>query len=219
MLKTLIIETFRGKTLPRILMNLAIKDYTAKNPVKGQTIDLGSKSNGMSYNRFLSKEADCKITYTDMEASAKDIVKLNLEEKFKTESGSYDSVMCFNTMEHIFNFKNIAEESYRILKKDGIFIGSTPFLICYHADPDDYFRYTHSALERIFKDAGFEKIKMQSLGIGHFSTGLYQVVMGIPKVIRPLGLMFVILMDKIFHLLSKASKDQYALSYFFVFKK
>ena len=45
-------------------------------------------------------------------------------------------------------------------------MGCVPFLIPYHADPDDYFRYTHSSLERILRQTGFDNIKITKLGEG-----------------------------------------------------
>jgi hypothetical protein len=45
-------------------------------------------------------------------------------------------------------------------------VGCIPFLIPYHADPDDYFRYTHSALNKILKNAGFKNIEINKLGEG-----------------------------------------------------
>ena len=214
-------QTLAGKSLPRILMNRAIELYTKKHPLKGKVIDLGSKSDKMSYNRYLQKEENCSITYTDFAPISKGVEKVDLEKPFPIEENSYDTVLCLNTLEHIYNGKNIVSESARILKKDGKFIGAIPFLVPFHPDPNDYFRYTHQAIEKMMIDAGFEKLEMKKLGVGPFSTGLYQLVMLMPKFLRPLCLLKLIAMDKILNFFTKNRHDgkKYTLMHFFVFKK
>ena len=214
-------EILKGKTLARILMNEAILIYTQKSPLAGQIIDFGSKSSNMSYNRFIKKTTDCIITYTDLNPQSEDVQKINLEEKFKIQDDAYDAIMCLNTLEHIYNFKNVIEESARIVKKGGVFIGTTPFLVGYHPDPNDYFRYTIDAIERIFEESGFEKIEIKPLGFGPISTGLYNVVMLMPKPLRVLCMLKNILLDKllIFFTQYRHGAKKYPLGYFFVFRK
>ncbi len=92
--------------------------------------------------------------------------RFNFEEKFPIKSDSYDGILCLNVLEHIFNYENVVNESFRILKIGGVFIGSTPFIFNVHECPDDYFRYTKKALEKIFKNAGFCEIKVEEIGTG-----------------------------------------------------
>lgn len=217
----LITETFHGKTLPRILMNQAVKKYTDRNPLQGKILDLGSKSGSMSYNRFINKFNDAEITYTDLHSASHSVKKIDLETKFDIKNDTYDAVLCFNTLEHIYNFKNVVVESRRVLKTGGIFIGSTPFLVSYHADPDDFFRYTHSAIEKIFAEEGFEKITMEKLGYGPFTAGLYNLAAMMPKFLRPLAVLKLIFLDKILNSMTKNrhTGEKYTLNYFFVFRK
>jgi len=219
MLKSIIVETIRGKTLPRILMNERIAEFSKTNPLKGEVIDLGSKSATMSYNRFFRKEDGCKITYTDINPESKGVIRLNLEHEFNIKENFYDSAICLNTLEHIYNYKNVIKESYKILKHGGLFIGFTPFLVQYHPDPEDHFRYTMTALNNMFEESGFKKKIMEPIGIGYFSTGLYQVAMAVPKIIRPLIVLLLIFIDKIASVFMTKDANKYALGYFFVFQK
>lgn len=68
-------------------------------------------------------------------------------------------MIAMNILEHVYNYNLFLPEVYRILKPDGILVGCVPFLIPYHAVPDDYFRYTHSSLERILRQTGFDNVK------------------------------------------------------------
>ncbi len=221
MIKTLLKETLRGKTIPRTLMNLELQKYTGKNPIVGKTIDLGSKSSGMSYNRFMSTGGGCEITYTDLDPSDDKVVKLDLEEEFPIEDEKYDTIICLNVLEHIYRYENVIKEAARISKPGGVFIGSVPFLIPFHPDPNDYFRYTKSAIIKLFEENGYEKIKMKSMGIGPFTTGLYNIAMLMPKWLRVIAVVKLICMDKILNLFTRGRHkgNKYTLGYFFVFRK
>ena len=48
--------------------------------------------------------------------------------------------------------------------------GAVPFLHPYHKDPDDYFRYTHTALKKILEKANFEKVEITPICRGSFSV-------------------------------------------------
>ncbi|OIP80614.1 hypothetical protein COW94_01770 [Candidatus Peregrinibacteria bacterium CG22_combo_CG10-13_8_21_14_all_44_10] len=221
LIRALIVETLRGKTLVRTLMNLSLQRYAKNNPLSGEVIDLGSKSDTMSYNRFISRDENCNITYTDLYPESDNVKKIDLEKPFEVEDNHYDMALCFNVMEHIYNYQNLVKESHRILKKGGVFIGHTPLLIAYHQDPEDYFRYTHTALKRMFEEVGFKMKKMDPLGIGPFSTGLYPVVMLGPQFLRPILLLSTILTDKLLNLMTgnRHTGREHTLSYMFVFEK
>ena len=211
----LVKEIFRGKSLARSLLN-----YNLKNIVlKGEVLDLGSKSNKASYNRFLQKDVECNITFTDWHESGDNILKLNLEEKFSIEDSIYDFITCFNTLEHIYNFKNAVSESCRILKSGGIFIGQTPFLVNYHADPNDYFRYTHQAIEKIFAEAGFVCERIIYLGFGPLSASFAMKYHICPKFLRPIFLIGSILLDNIIMKYKKSQRLRYPLGYLYIMKK
>ncbi|MEI7595867.1 MAG: class I SAM-dependent methyltransferase [Bacteroidota bacterium] len=67
---------------------------------------------------------------------------------FETEF--FDGFICTEVMEHIFDYSNFASEIFRILKKDGIGIITIPWSSRYHYVPFDYFRFTPSAIKKIF---------------------------------------------------------------------
>ena len=55
-----------------------------------------------------------------------------------------------NTLEHIDNYQNFMINVSSSLKKGGRLEGCVPFLYPFHKDPDDFFRYTDTALKKIF---------------------------------------------------------------------
>ena len=54
-------------------------------------------------------------------------------------------------MEHLINPYNANKEIYKIMKRKGVLIGSTPFLYRFHAAPSDYLRFTKPFLTIFFK--------------------------------------------------------------------
>jgi SAM-dependent methyltransferase len=211
----LVREIWRGKSLPRTFLNYSLSGIV----LEGEVLDLGSKSSAMSYNRFLKRAKGSKVTYTDLEASGNDVIKIDLENKIKIENEIYDTITCFNTLEHIYNYEQAVNEAYRILKPGGVFVGGTPFLVGYHPDPHDYFRYTSEALEKIFTKAGFKKEKIVSLGMGPFVAGVAQDLHVWPRVLRPFVALISVGLDTIILKIKKNQRDKYPLGFVFVFIK
>jgi SAM-dependent methyltransferase len=208
-------ELLRGKSLARTLLNFYLQDIE----LTGNILDLGSKSNSGSYNRFLKHIDPYKIIFTDWHKSGEGIIKLNLEERFGIEDNKFDFITSFNVLEHIYNYKNVVEESFRILKLGGVYIGQTPFLVNYHADPNDYFRYTHQAIEKMFKESGFVCQKMIYLGFGPLSAS-YAIRSHIyPKFLRPIFAIFAILLDMVIVKVKRSQKFKYPLGYLYIMKK
>lgn len=77
---------------------------------------------------------------------------------------STDIVFLSNTLEHMPYGDAILGECYRILKFDGIIIGTVPFISPIHQAPYDFHRYTSYMLELLLKDAGFSNIEITAIG-------------------------------------------------------
>jgi len=97
--------------------------------------------------------------------------------KLPIQSNSIDTVLSTQVLEHLVEPQKAVDEIFRVLKKDGVCILSTNMAWINHAVPDDYFRYTESGLNYLFKD--FSKIKTYSLG-GYILT-LFQFVVLLTK--------------------------------------
>jgi len=74
----------------------------------------------------------------------------------------FDAVSCLVVLEHIPEPKEVLRESYRVVKKSGVFLLVAPFLWEFHPCPADFFRYTHVGVEYLLKGAGFEKIQIDT---------------------------------------------------------
>ena len=80
------------------------------------------------------------------------------------EDKMFDIVMLSNILEHTPDPWLMVKESFRVLKDDGIVVGSVPFYAEVHEEPYDFLRYTDIMLEKLFTEAGFKKVEVTPLG-------------------------------------------------------
>jgi|GEM_PF-609156 len=172
-----------GKSLVRSLFCLAIRHYK----VHGKVLDLGSKEGTSSYYQFLQQEEGTEVIFTDL-VSAPNVLQLNVEEGFPIPDQTYDQVLAFHLLEHVYDFHRLPSEAFRILKPGGKILVSVPFLHEYHADPSDFWRMSHEAVKRLFEDAGFQTCSIELLGEGILSFALTKTAgMVLPKSLRKFG--------------------------------
>jgi SAM-dependent methyltransferase len=65
--------------------------------------------------------------------------------------GSQGTVLCLETLEHVFDLRGALAEVERVLAPGGVFVASTPFHFHLHAHPDDYWRVSPSAWSRLLE--------------------------------------------------------------------
>jgi SAM-dependent methyltransferase len=128
--------------------------------INGKTVDFGA---GNAKYRNLIKPCTSEYIAFDMVPGEHiDVVGDALNPPFQDET--FDTVLSTQTLEHVEKPWVVVQEIKRILKPDGVCIITAPFLIPYHADPYDFFRYTKQGLESLFKNEGFEIIESGTYG-------------------------------------------------------
>lgn len=206
---------WRGKSLPRIFLNHALKG----EEVTASILDLGASAEAASYRRFLKYRSPFTLTTTDFYKTAPGMIALNVEEPFSLPSNSYEFVTCFNVLEHVYNYTNAAQETFRILKPGGTFLGGTPFLVNVHPDPHDYWRYTNESLEKILVMAGFTNVSVSGLGLGPGTVAAHFFSSMIPKWLRLLVVLPALFIDTLFLKLFPIHIGRYPLVYIFKAQK
>jgi len=159
-------ELQKGRSILRLIHNF----FLTKTIINGKTIDIGSKGYYSAYE-FMKKDNDCNIVFLDNYSSDSKInlIKMNLEEKLSIDDNIYDTVILFNVIEHIENYKQLVAETNRILKNNGKLELFVPFLFRYHEDPKDYVRLTHYYLKKILEKNNF-KVDLTLIGSGPFTV-------------------------------------------------
>lgn len=72
---------------------------------------------------------------------------------------SFDSLISNQVFEHVFNPNDFLKEANRVLKIDGNFLITVPFVWDEHEQPYDYARYSSFGLKHILSQNGFEIIE------------------------------------------------------------
>ena len=124
-------------------------------------------------------------------------------------------------MEHLSNFANSKLEIKKIMKKNSILIGSTPFLYRYHNAPSDYLRFTKPYLNHFFKK-DYKILSIKNLGFGPFCLS-YSFLSDFTKKIPLLNtILFTIayILDFVLSFFVKYNlEDVYPIAIFFRLKK
>ena len=109
-------ELSKGRSILRLIHNFFLKNII----INRKTLDIGSKGYYSAYE-FMKKDNDCNIVFLDNYSSDSKInlIKMNLEEKLSIDNNIYDTVILFNVIEHIENYKQLVAETNRILKTYG----------------------------------------------------------------------------------------------------
>jgi hypothetical protein len=174
-------------------------DKLSNLKLDGQILDLGGIRDA-DYHKLIKGQHSIKVVNIDDEARAD--FSFNLENKFPIKNDSYNNIICLNVLEHIFNYQNVVDESFRTLKSGGEIINVTPFLLNIHECPNDYWRYTKQSLQKIFEKAGFKEIEISEIGTGLFGA-IYQLKFGFLKIdiIRKIFMTGYIFMDRVLKLI------------------
>lgn len=152
----------QGKSLCRIFQNLEIQNVI----LSGNIIEFGAEPNSAkNFSKLAKKKKIKKLDFSDKHLNHRDIIKADLNKNINIKKNFYDMVLFFNVMEHLVEINNAKNQIYKILKKKGKLIGSTPFLYRYHGAPSDYYRFT-SSFYKIFFRKKFKSVKVKNLGFG-----------------------------------------------------
>lgn len=80
------------------------------------------------------------------------------------KKSSFDTVILFQVLEYLAKPEKAIKEATRVLNKNGILILTTPFLYPRHDGNLDLIRLTKSGVDKLFKEAGLEVIRIDSQG-------------------------------------------------------
>lgn len=83
---------------------------------------------------------------------------------FPYDANTYDHLFHTEVIEHIYKKEHFLMECKRVLKPGGNMFFDVPFQARYHYIPNDYWRFTPAAIQRLMTDAGFTEINILPRG-------------------------------------------------------
>jgi SAM-dependent methyltransferase len=84
--------------------------------------------------------------------------------KARIPKSSYDTVLCTQVLEHIYDPNRCMSKIHSVLKKGGVVILTAPFMGSLHETPHDYYRFTKYSLDYLFKKFGFRIMYIHEQG-------------------------------------------------------
>lgn len=136
------------------------KKYSSK--LSGNLIDIGCGNK--PYKDFFKH---CK-SYVGLEIESEN-VKNSADfvydgKNFPFDDEIFDSAICSEVLEHVFEPNIFLRQINRVLKKNGLIILTLPFFWDEHEQPYDYARYTSFGLRYILEKENFEIIEQVKIG-------------------------------------------------------
>ena len=197
-------QIMTGKSYMRATHNLFLKKRLRINNLTG---DLGSGGKN-DYNKFIFKNLNLVKSF-DFYKSNNSTIKINLEKNFNLKKYKLKNIIIFNVFEHIFEKEILLKSISKSLNKNGKLEIFVPFMYKYHGDPNDYYRFTHSYLQKFLEKNGF-KVKITLIGAGQFNVILeilfkYFKLNILKIILSPIFIFF----NKVFYYTSKDFKNYY----------
>jgi len=175
-------------SLTRALQYEVIQDYS----LGGQVLDVGGGERA-DYRSWLNCTSYKSV---NIDSAIEPTWIIGDGDLLPCLSSSFDTVISFNTLEHIFDAQFVLKEMYRVLKTGGELLITTPFLFPIHGHPDDFFRPTSSWYRQALLVAGFDDVEVVPLSWGPFSTRL--ICSGMPGPAKALRKQVALLFDLLY---------------------
>lgn len=145
--------------------NLSHQIRTQSINLEGQLLDVGSGTKPYrDYFEHCYSHVGLEIEPDEHRAKNKNADFYYDGKVFPFENSSFDSILCNQVLEHVFDPELFISEIYRVLKTDGKAIITVPFLWGEHEVPHDYARYSSFGLKHLLTRHGFEILYYKKLG-------------------------------------------------------
>ncbi len=121
----------------------------------------GSVASGMTQvtSKFTHFSGPLDYWVLDSDPSAKKLsnaIVCDIDDCNAASDCSYDVTFSFTVLEHAARPWKSFDTIARITKKGGLTLHLVPWSYQWHATPEDNYRFSHTALETLLKDRGFE---------------------------------------------------------------
>lgn len=152
-------------TIYRALRNEAIRDVF----VHGRTLDVGGGE--QSEYRHFFQEPEVVYESLNLSETMSPTYQADANERFPIPSKTFDHVISFDSLEHIWDINNALSEMVRVLKDGGNMLVAVPFLYPVHAEPD-YHRKTAGWWEETLQELGMIDVVIEPFMWCPITTGV-----------------------------------------------
>lgn len=166
---------FTKENLDRYYIKHSIFNALKKSlpKLKGNLLDIGCGK--MPYKEYILENSQVD-NYIGLDIENHLIYDVTIKPDFTWDgkimpfnNDSFDCAFGTEVLEHCPEPEIVLKEVFRILKPNGIFFFTVPFLWNLHEVPHDEYRYTPFSLERHLRNSGFRNIQIKATGGWHAS--------------------------------------------------
>ena len=144
------IDLFYHTQISRLAAGSTILDMGGKKKNKRGRFDIESFDHEVKYANLSSETAPDYLC---------DVAQLPIDDH------SFDVVILAEVLEHVPDPEVVLHEAFRVLKRGGLFLMSTPFMIPIHLEPSDYRRFTDQYFMEVLARTGFSEIVVEKQGL------------------------------------------------------
>jgi hypothetical protein len=146
-------------SLAEWLQREALSSHAASGRLRVLDVGCGVKP----YYPYFAPYADSYVGVDVVENPAADL--LGSVEALPVEDDSFDVVLCTQVLEHCDDPSRAVAELRRVTAPGGRVLASTHGVQVYHPSPQDYWRWTHEGLRRLFAENGaWDSLEVQPAG-------------------------------------------------------
>ncbi|MEK7530596.1 MAG: class I SAM-dependent methyltransferase [Patescibacteria group bacterium] len=133
----------------------ALEKFLKSEASEGYMLDIGSGGSMYGYDRFFPHRITVDIDPARNPEIVGDIHALPFGDN------TFDRVLCVEVLEHVKDPRRAFKEMKRVLKPGGKIVLSTRFLFPIHDAPNDYWRFTHFALQMLADETGLSVLRLE----------------------------------------------------------
>ena len=153
----------RGTPIDRYYIEQAMKDYSSY--IKGTVLEVG----GSEYTKKFSKTKKNDsfiLNYTQMEGDQ--IIVGDLSNKHSVEGYKFNTFICTQTLNFIYDFHTAIDTSYELLNHGGYYLGTVASVSNISKYDNsrwgDYWRFTKKGLTTSLEKSNFDVIDIKAYG-------------------------------------------------------
>lgn len=178
------ISIVKSDYLDRKILYRAIKGSSAM--VTGRVLDIGCATK--PYKKLFTYDSYIGIDIDDNPGHLHAIGDVDMYYDgvhIPFPDNHFDTIVCFQVIEHVRDLEKLLVEMNRVLKKGGKIIATFPFMWGLHELPHDYRRLTPEGAKKLFIDAGFSMVSYTKLG-DNLSSFFQMILLYICDLVYPL---------------------------------